>query len=258
MICLPSTQTLQLVLGAAATTNQLQYTVTYGVKSTGAVARNNGTSNSTTDVDMVAAPSSGDFHLVKQITVYNADTVAATVTIKLDQSGTETIIWKGQVGVGATLFYSPEAGFQILNQGNTGASFYATQKSGQSIGATNTPVQFPDVHFDTNSWYSNSTYKFTPQKAGKYRFSAGITVVNNSDQMLTMMFISKNNSTAEGSCAQARNYASGTNYSHANASVVFSLNGTTDYVYVLAYLGESKNLHSDGAYNWFCGEWVGD
>lgn len=119
MICLPSTDKLQIKLGAGHTTSALQYSVTYAKKSTGAVASGRGSSDGTNDVDVVPAPTSGDFHLVKQLTVYNADTVAQTVTVKIDVSGTDYVLWKGSVAVGATLFYSPESGFTCTTTFNS-------------------------------------------------------------------------------------------------------------------------------------------
>lgn len=54
-------------------------------------AANHGVTNSTTPVTVVSAPGSGSRRLVKTITVFNADTVAATVTLRYsDTSGAVT------------------------------------------------------------------------------------------------------------------------------------------------------------------------
>lgn len=105
---------LQIVLGSAITTNQLQCLTTYKVYTSttttdGKVAIN---TNSTTDVDLAGAPSSGETYDIQNINVYNRDTVAATVTIKLDVSGTETILYKGVVGVGDVISWSAEGGWK--------------------------------------------------------------------------------------------------------------------------------------------------
>lgn len=105
---------LQIVLGSAITTNQLQCLTTYKVYTSttttdGKVAIN---TNSTTDVDLAGAPSSGETYDIQNINVYNRDTVAATVTIKLDVSATETILYKGVVGVGDVISWSAEGGWK--------------------------------------------------------------------------------------------------------------------------------------------------
>ncbi len=105
---------LQVVLGSAITTNQLQCMTSYKVytsttTSDGKVAIN---TNSTTDVDLAGAPASGETYDITNINIYNNDTVSATVTVKLDVSGTETILFKGIVGVGDVISWTAEAGWK--------------------------------------------------------------------------------------------------------------------------------------------------
>jgi hypothetical protein len=104
---------LQVVLGGAVTTNQLQCLTSYKVFTStttvdGKVAIN---TNNTTDVDLAGAPSSGETYDIQNINIYNSDTVAQRVTIKLDVSGTETILYKGVVGVGDVISWSGEGGW---------------------------------------------------------------------------------------------------------------------------------------------------
>lgn len=105
---------LQVVLGGAVTTNQLQCVTSYKIytsttTSDGKVAIN---TNNTTDVDLAGAPSSGETYDITNINIYNADTVSATVTIKLDVSGTETIFYKGIIGVGDVISWTAEGGWK--------------------------------------------------------------------------------------------------------------------------------------------------
>lgn len=105
---------LQIVLGGAVTTNQLQCLTTYKVYTTtttvdGKVAID---TNNTTDVDLAGAPSSGETYDIQNINIYNKDTVSATVTIKLDVSATETILYKGIVGVGDVISWTSESGWR--------------------------------------------------------------------------------------------------------------------------------------------------
>jgi hypothetical protein len=105
---------LQIVLDGAITTNQLQCLTSYKVFTTtttvdGKLAVN---TNNTTDVDLAGPPSSGETYDIQNINVYNRDTVAATVTIKLDVSGVETILYKGVLGVGDVISWSGESGWK--------------------------------------------------------------------------------------------------------------------------------------------------
>lgn len=105
---------LQIVLSGAVTTNQLQCVTSYKIFTTsattdGKLAVN---TNDTTDVDLAGAPSSGEVYDIQNINIFNNDTASATVTIKLDVSGTETILYKGVVGVNDVISWSGEGGWQ--------------------------------------------------------------------------------------------------------------------------------------------------
>lgn len=105
---------LQIVLGGSVTTNQLQCVTSYKIFTTsattdGKLAVN---TNNTTDVDLAGAPSSGEVYDIQNINIFNNDTVAQTVTVKLDVSGTETILYKGVVGVNDVISWSGEGGWK--------------------------------------------------------------------------------------------------------------------------------------------------
>jgi hypothetical protein len=105
---------LQVVLGGSVTTNQLQCLTTYKIYTTttttdGKVAIN---TNNTTDVDLAGAPSSGEVYDITNINIFNKDTVAQTVTVKLDVSGTETILYKGVLGVNDVISWTAEGGWK--------------------------------------------------------------------------------------------------------------------------------------------------
>jgi hypothetical protein len=63
-----------------------------------------GTSNSTTPVEMVAAPGASTKRIIKSMTVYNADSAAATVTITFDNNVNERIINKTTLDAGDQLY----------------------------------------------------------------------------------------------------------------------------------------------------------
>jgi hypothetical protein len=64
-----------------------------------------GVTNSTTAVTAVAAPASGKRRLIRSISVHNNDTVSATVTIRIDVSGTKYILHKESLDSGKQLLY---------------------------------------------------------------------------------------------------------------------------------------------------------
>lgn len=104
-------KSLEVKLGGAVTTNQLDWAVGYvdllsSDQSVSAVAEADGQTNNTTAVTIIAAPASGHTRQLKALSVYNADTVAAEVIIQINHGGTARIIWLGTIQAGDTLQYS--------------------------------------------------------------------------------------------------------------------------------------------------------
>lgn len=105
-----TTKSLEVLLAAAVTTSQLPYTAHYIDVDTSTFAlttsaESDGTTNDTTAVTAIAAPSSGRARQVKFLTIYNADTVAATVTVRINNNGTTRILAKVTLQPGETLQY---------------------------------------------------------------------------------------------------------------------------------------------------------
>jgi hypothetical protein len=115
MIILDSTKTLYVALGEAATTN-LPVKVSYNLKVNNTLTATDATTttNGTSDVPIVASPTSTNIHEVKQITVVNADNILHTVHIKLDVSGTAKKLVKITLGVNEMLQYADGEGFSVL------------------------------------------------------------------------------------------------------------------------------------------------
>jgi hypothetical protein len=109
-----TTDNLQAVLGGAVTTNQLEcYTAWRDRTSTTFTAgRTVINTNNTTDVTIAGSPAGSTQRVIDYISVYNDDTVAQTVTIKLDANGTEYILYKGVLGNGETLSYVEGTGWR--------------------------------------------------------------------------------------------------------------------------------------------------
>ena len=98
MILLTSTsEILKVVLAGSITTNQLDLSAEFIERTTTntdtAEMQNDTVTNSTTPVTIVAAPASSRTRIIKKVSIYNADTVSATVIVqKVTASGTRVEI----------------------------------------------------------------------------------------------------------------------------------------------------------------------
>lgn len=110
MITLSATNmSLEVLLGGAVTTSQWEVFVSYvDITTTTYVPAGSSTvTNNTTAVTVVAAPAASTQRQVKYLSIYNADTVSGTVTVRINTGGTtrrtrvaalatgETLCWDG-------------------------------------------------------------------------------------------------------------------------------------------------------------------
>lgn len=104
-----TTKTLVMRLGEVKTTTELDWTAHYYDSTASNISEleSNGKSNSTTDVVMVAAPGSGVKRVVKDVSVYNNDTVPHTLYLFVEDNGTEYMIRAYTIAVGATRTLDP-------------------------------------------------------------------------------------------------------------------------------------------------------
>lgn len=72
-----------------------------------------GTSNGTTPVNIVAAPSSGH-RIIKGVNLYNGDTVARTLTVRLDVSGVDRVLVVETLLPGERLTYTEDRGWDVV------------------------------------------------------------------------------------------------------------------------------------------------
>ena len=110
---------LQAVLAANITTSQPEAIVDYDIWSnegkTGKPNTQPTALQSQTDVNILNAPILAGFvHDPIRISIYNKDTVSATVTIKTDDGTTERIIVKQLLASGETLAWERGSGWQIV------------------------------------------------------------------------------------------------------------------------------------------------
>ena len=113
-------RSLQYLLGGAVTANQLPFVVEYvNVTREGASHSNsaNGTSNSGTAVTILGAPAAGEKRVVQSLSIFNADTASATVTVRLNDNATMRNIVVVTLATGDHLIYTNAAGWFVLSAG---------------------------------------------------------------------------------------------------------------------------------------------
>lgn len=120
-----TTRTLEILLGGAVTTNNLPVTVSYSDKTstayTGATQLSN--TNGTTPVTILAPPAASTIRDVDYISVRNSDTVAATVTIRLNDNTTLYTVVIFTLASGDVFLYTHADGWKVLDSnGNTKSS----------------------------------------------------------------------------------------------------------------------------------------
>lgn len=70
-------------------------------------ANAHGTSNGTSDVTVVPAPSAGVTHLTRSLTFFNSNATARTITLKLDDGTNERIIAKKTLSQDKSWLFTP-------------------------------------------------------------------------------------------------------------------------------------------------------
>jgi len=114
-----TTDKIQVVLAGAVVTNQPQCIASWRditLIPSYVAGRSIVNTNGATDVDFVASPALSTQRLVDLISVYNRDTAAVTVTLKLAAAGTPYILWSGSIPPGHRLEYTSEAGFRTSSE----------------------------------------------------------------------------------------------------------------------------------------------
>lgn len=115
-----TTKSLQVLLGGAAATTELPVVAAYADVSqttfaVSAISETDTITTGATAATIVAAPSASTSRKVSLVTVYNADTASATVTVRVNNNGTFRILVKVALAIGATLQYADGAGWSVID-----------------------------------------------------------------------------------------------------------------------------------------------
>ncbi len=115
MILDATTKTVEIILAAAVATNQLPATSAFVDKAGSSLTPGSSDtqSNGVTAVAIVTAPAVNAQRVVRDISILNADTVAATVTVRLNDNGTFRTLAKVTMAPSDTLYYSQETGWVL-------------------------------------------------------------------------------------------------------------------------------------------------
>lgn len=193
-----------------------------------------------------------------KIEINNDNTIAVT--------GTVSGITATEVGLGnvtneskATMFTSPTFTGNVALGSNATGTFNGTVGSSATISTQDYVLAKPastqtlthntwsglilnSEEHDPNGWFNTSTYKFEPDKAGKYFVTLLVTIYSNSgtgDNELSKGVVKKNDNNASGageifsSVIDMRNTA-GYNFTN-TASAIVDMNGSSDYLYCTVF-----------------------
>ena len=152
------------------------------------------------------------------------DTVSGTTNLIIGSTNSSTVTFESGAATG-----------------HMNPMFQAELDSEQSISdATTTIVAFETKTFDTDNCYSTSTYRFTPNKAGKYFVHAQTypDSQGNSDLDDCFLYLYKNGSEI---------HQSGTNFGDndarnttLNMCFIVDMNGSSDYLDVRVFIDDNS------------------
>jgi len=137
-------------------------------------------------------------------------------------------------------------------------AFHAYVSSDQTLNNnTTTLVTFDTEIIDTNSCYNTSTYRFTPNVAGKYSFSFCVNPKNNNGVYYMNVDMRKNGSVVGSSRGPVFENSSSSDQSLEMVplvqTILMDMNGSSDYVDVVAYFYNNGNGVVDGQRSFFNG-----
>lgn len=117
MVLDSTTESINIVLSGAVSSNQLQFYASYNTITSTSITptKNQGTTNSAVPVSLVPPPSSGQQNQLRSCSVYNADVSPATVVITYSGSSGSAVVFSAAIDVDETIQYSFDNGWQVFN-----------------------------------------------------------------------------------------------------------------------------------------------
>ena len=185
---------------------------------------------------LASATGTGNVVLANSPTITNPILAGAT-------SGGVTLAVPAVSGTNTATF--PAATGTVMVSGNMPA-FSAYQSSAQSLSSgTATKIQFQTKEFDTANCFDNTTnYRFTPNVAGYYQISGGVSTVSSGGTCQLLVY--KN-----GSQFKVLQRIDPTAVASYGSCLVY-MNGSTDYVELYYYLsGITQNTSNTQANTYF-------
>ena len=193
---------------------------------------------------------------MSKVQVDTIDTRSGTATMQIGSTNTSTI----NIGVSGDTVNIP-SGVTIANAGtatgfgtDNSPAFHAYRPDSYLAIAndTYTTVSVSNELFDTASAFDTSTYRFTPQVAGKYFLYANVVWDGNINSQGAIL-IQKNQQFNSTDMRRNTNYATATSGVHVTG--MFTANGSSDYFEFRVYQnsGGSVNIRNQGNENYFGG-----
>lgn len=173
-----TTDSLEVVLASAITTNQLRCFVSYRDTTATTIAPNRAVANtnSTTPVTLLSAPSASEQKIVDYLSVYNADTVNAVVTVYINSSSTTYKLLETTLGAGEKLEFQEGTGFRCLT--SDGSLKVGDNQGIQSVSNTINSVVLSSNVAVTTIAYANVTGLQFAMTAGEtywFKFVLAVT-----------------------------------------------------------------------------------
>jgi hypothetical protein len=109
---------LQVALAGVVTATELPWVASYvdvAAPDVYAPGCAHGVTAGVADVDIVPAPAAGKVRQVKYLGIYNKDSAAADVTVKLDDAATERELVRITLAAKSTLVYTDGEGWRVIN-----------------------------------------------------------------------------------------------------------------------------------------------
>lgn len=139
MILDTTSKSLEAFLAGAVATTQPTYFISYAdhTATTFVPGATGGSLNGAADVTVLAAPAASTQRQVKYVAIYNADSASVTVTVQLDDGGTERPLVRATLTAGQTLEWTPDRGWQIAFATGAIAAAQVSSTPAGNIAASN-------------------------------------------------------------------------------------------------------------------------